>query len=54
MAIIELSYQFTVDTPEDKELESYFLKRLHTTVMDALVEELPNIDIVVRWDKIDV
>jgi hypothetical protein len=53
VAITKISYQFTIDTPEDKQLEAFFFKRLHTAVMEALIEELPSADIIVRWDKID-
>lgn len=53
MAITKISYQFTVEIPPDKQLELLFFKRLHITVMEALREELPNTEILVRWDKID-
>jgi hypothetical protein len=52
VAITKISYQFTIETPQDKNLELLFFKRLHEAVMEALHEELPNTDILVKWDKI--
>lgn len=52
MPVVNLGFDLSTEVPEDQELSQYLLKRLNTTICEALWQEFPNAQITITLREV--